>query len=142
MYEIEGTREGFAVGAQTVTLQAGEQRHAELFAEPQDGTATLGVLSVPAVPLRQEFDASDLVVVAVVGPTVVMDREDGMVESSTALHVETFIKGTAARGDVPYRHWEPETRQGEPGPSRAELAALDADLRRDFAAALAKRRPQ
>lgn len=120
MYEVEGTREGFAIGVQTVTLQAGEQRQAELLAEPQDGTATLGVISVSAVPLRQEFDASDLVVVAVVGPSAVVGGE--VVEVSTALHVETFIKGTAARGDVPYRHSEQGTRQGEPGPWRAELA--------------------
>ena len=122
MYEVEGTREGFAIAAQTVALQSGEQRRAELLAEPQEEMLIVGALSVDAVPLRKEFDASDLVVVAVVGPSVVVGGADGMIEVSTALHVESLIKGTVARGEVPYRHSEQATGNGAPGPWRADLA--------------------
>lgn len=121
MYEIEGTREGFAIEAQTVTLQPGRSSEVGLRAEPQDGGATLGVLYVPAEPLRKEFDASDLVVVAVVGPSAVVGRADELIEVSTALQVEQFIKGTFTRGEVPYRHSEQATGTGELGPWRAEL---------------------
>jgi hypothetical protein len=121
MYEIEGNRAGFAIAGQTLALQSGEQRQTELMAESQVEMVTAGVLTVVSEPLRRRFDASDLVAVAEVGSSVVVERKDETVEVWTDLHVESLVKGVVARGGLTYRHSEYETGGSEPGPWQAEL---------------------
>lgn len=117
VYYVEGSREGFSISSQTIVLHAAEQQQVALAAEPE-GSVTLGVLVAEAMSLRRAYEGSDLVVVAEVGPSVVTSREEPA-EVLTVLHVDEFIKGTAAKRDVIYRHPESVvTRDGAPSSLR------------------------
>jgi Carboxypeptidase regulatory-like domain len=107
LYDVEGTREGFSIASQSaIGLQAGEQRQVDLTAEADGGSVTLGAIVVTAEPLRQVYDASDLVIAAVVGPSVVVGRDGGQVDVVTDLRVESAVKGAVSGRDVAYRHHE------------------------------------
>jgi Carboxypeptidase regulatory-like domain len=123
IYDVEGAREGFSVASQRgIRLQAGEQRRAELTAEPDTGmVALLGAVVVTAEPLRRTFDASDLVVAAVVGPSVVVGSDREQVDVVTDLRIESSVKGTVAERDVDYRHVEYGADGAAGGSWRAEF---------------------
>jgi carboxypeptidase family protein len=107
IYDVEGAREGFSVASQgAIGLQAGEQRRVDLTAEADRGSVTMGAIVVTAEPLRQAYDASDLVIAAVVGPSVVVGRDGPQVDVVTDLRVESSVKGTVSGRDVAYRHLE------------------------------------
>lgn len=107
IYDVEGSREGFSIDPQrAIVLQAGEQRRADLTAEDTFETALVGAVAVEADPLRKVYDASDLVVTAVVGSSVVVGRDGRQADVVTELHVDSSIKGTVSGRDVSYRHAE------------------------------------
>src|SRR5262249_30889153 len=121
VYAVMGSKAGFSIDARTVELQSGEQRQTELAAILNEDSSTLGILSVVTGPLREQFDASTIAMVAEVGPSVVVSREDEMVWVLTDLHVESLFKGVVPRGGVTYRHAEYEKAAEGPGPWRAEF---------------------
>ncbi len=123
IYDVEGSREGFSIAPHTaINVQAGEQRRVDLTAEADRGTVTMGAVVVQADPLRRAYDASDLVIAAVVGPSVVVGRDDSQFDVVTDLHVESFIKGTVPGRDVAYRHVEYAADDSAEGLWRADLA--------------------
>jgi len=106
MYVVEGTRHGYSMEGRTVTLRAAEQRQEDLAAEAESASATTGILTVIATPLRQIYDRSDLVVIAEAGPSVVAGRRDDVLDVVTTLHVESSLKGAASGRNLVYRHTE------------------------------------
>jgi len=107
IYDVEGAREGFSIAPQrAISLQAREQRRVDLAAEADTGMVTVGAMAVTAEPLRRAYDASDLVIAAVVGPSVVVGRDRAQVDVVTELRVESSVKGTVSGRDVAYRHVE------------------------------------
>jgi hypothetical protein len=122
IYDVEGAREGFSIASHgAISLQAGEQRRVDLAAEADRGMVTVGAMMVTAEPLRQAYDASDLVIAAVVGPSVVVGRERGQVDVVTDLRIESSVKGTVSGRDVAYRHVEYGEDDPAGGSWRAEF---------------------
>jgi hypothetical protein len=122
IYEVEGRLQGFSITPQSLALPAGDQRQTELTAESNVQTTTVGVVAVAPAPLRRLYDDADLVATAVVGHSVVVSRNDDLVEVLTDLHLESSFKGSVSGRDVGYRHSEYEKEGEGQGPWRAELA--------------------
>jgi Carboxypeptidase regulatory-like domain len=122
IYDVEGSREGFSIGAhRAIVLQAGEQRRVDLTAEANAETVLLGAVVVEPDPLRKVYDESDLVIAAVVGPSVVVQRDGRQADVVTDLRIESSIKGTVPGRDVAYRHDEYAADDATGGSWRADF---------------------
>jgi hypothetical protein len=122
IYDVEGAREGFSIAShRAISLQAGEQRRVDLAAEADTGMVTVGAMAVTAEPLRQAYDASDLVIAAVVGSSVVVGRDHAQLDVVTDLRVESSVKGTVPGRDVAYRHVEYGANDPAAGSWRADF---------------------
>ena len=122
IYDVRGAREGFSIASQRgIRLQAGEQRRADLAAEADVGMVTVGDTAMVAEPLRRAFDASDLVIAAVIGPSVVVGRDGALVQVVTDLRIESSVKGTASGRSVDYRHAEYVAGDAAEGAWRADF---------------------
>jgi hypothetical protein len=103
IYDVEGSSEGFSIAPhRAIELQAGEQRRVDLTAEAAPETVTMGIVVVEADPLRRTYDESDLVIAAVIGPSVVVGRDVAY------RHVEYGAE--AAAGDSWRAEFVPGTR--------------------------------
>jgi hypothetical protein len=122
IYEVEGSREGFSISALgSIVLQAGEQRRVDLTAESDQETVLVGAVAVEADPLRRVYETSDLVIAAIVGPSVVVGRDGPQVDVVTDLRIESSFKGTVSRRDVAYRHVEYGAGDAAGGSWRADF---------------------
>jgi len=76
----------------------------------------------PPDPLRKVYDASDLVIAAVVGPSVVVGRDGPQIDVVTDLRIESSIKGTVSGREVAYRHDEYDVDDAAGSSWRADFA--------------------
>jgi hypothetical protein len=77
--------------------------------------------SAYAEPLRRAYDTSDLVIAAVVGPSVVVGRDGGSVVVVTDLSIESSVKGTVSGRDIAYQHVEYGAEDAAGGSWRANF---------------------
>lgn len=107
VYDLIGDIPEFEVDSKSgISLQPGEDRSVDLTATFSRGEVTAGVLAVSQEPLRRQFDDSELVVAARVGPSVVVGRSGELTEVATELWIESILKGTVSGSRVTYRHSE------------------------------------
>jgi len=105
IYDLTGELDGFDIGAQWgMALQPGEDRPVALAASESRGETTMGILTFAADPLRKVFDDSELVVVARVGPSTVLERNGDTAEVATELTIEVALKGRVSGHRIAYRH--------------------------------------
>jgi hypothetical protein len=107
-YDLLATLEGFAPVELNdgIVLRAGVRMNIEVTATAPVESVTMGAMVVAAEPLRRLFDGSELVVVAVAGPSFVAERHDDFATAATELRIETVVKGPAELRRVSYRHEE------------------------------------
>jgi Carboxypeptidase regulatory-like domain len=107
IYDLEGTLEDFWIGSRSSLLvQPGEVRQADLDAVAGIEEITVGGMRIAREPLRQAFEESDLVAVAVAGASTVLEHDDEMAEVATELRIESLFKGGVSGRTVTYRHSE------------------------------------
>src|SRR6185295_14547715 len=137
LYFLSAQAAGFDIDWQThLVLEPGKVRQIDLTARPFSPAGSLGSGSPAQRSPRQLFDGSDLVLTAVVGPSVVVERKDDgrkrIAKVATELRIETLLKGGAPGGSVTFFHWMcPKTGADDetpPGfaPGTRILAYLDA----------------
>jgi len=132
-YDLEATLEGVGIEVNArIVLRPGVQVNVEITATPPSDSVTTGVIVPTTAPMRQLFADSDLVVIAVAGPSSFIERDTYVGHASTELLVETVVKGMADVRRIRYRHDEYVDERaadiaaaGELEPGRRVLAFLD-----------------
>ncbi|HEV7667388.1 MAG TPA: carboxypeptidase-like regulatory domain-containing protein [Thermoanaerobaculia bacterium] len=134
VYDVLARAPGFDVEPQyNLMLGPGEVQQVDLTAAPFEPASSLGIIVRTSTP-RKQFDDSDLVVVAVVGPSVVVERQGqgSLAKVATELRIESLLKGKSPGRSVTYLHSEylkcdPEDQAPEGfAPGTKILAYLDA----------------
>ncbi|HET9768010.1 MAG TPA: carboxypeptidase-like regulatory domain-containing protein [Thermoanaerobaculia bacterium] len=106
-YDLEATFDGFDMEVNgRIVLRPGVRVDVEVIATPPSEMVTTGVLIPTAEPLRQLFADSDLAVVAIAGPSSLIERDGDVRHVSTELRIETVVKGPAELRRIRYRHDE------------------------------------
>ncbi len=107
VYDLRAELKGLEFDqAQNLILEAGKERAANLKASLVRGMTTMGIMMPPQLHLRDRFDYSDLVVLAVVEESVVASELGGFAKVETQLHIVQRIKGEPAVGPITFRHTE------------------------------------
>lgn len=132
VYDLVGSLDHYWIPPQqSVVLQSGEERQADLAATALANVPMGGAMAVSAEPLRLAYRESDLVAVTTFGDSVETSRDRDVHYIDTGLQIESLIKGKVRGRTVTLRHAEysPEDEGGwraEFTPGTRALVFLDA----------------
>ena len=123
VYDVEPTFEGFTIESRRgLLLRAGDEKEIELAGQvPRQEVTVTGATVAVAEPLRQLFRHSDLIVVAVAGPSETFERNEILARVDTELRIEAVVKGPAELRRIDYRHFEHPDMP--PNPEKGEVDA-------------------